>query len=95
MTDDITAQPVPQKNPDTSASIAVKWLNSKLAEIEKLTCLDALTIFGPILESVDHQVRLAIENLPKRRKGSLVIIDTNGRNRRGRRTNCNHAQALL
>ena len=78
MADDITAQPVPQKNPDTSDSIAVKWLSSKLAEIETHTCMDALTIFGPITGSVDHRVRLAIERIPKRREGSLVIIDTTG-----------------
>ena len=78
MADDITAQPVPQKNPDTSDSIAVEWLNSKLAEIEKHTDMDALTIFGPIMESVDHRVRLAIERVPERREGSLVIIDTTG-----------------
>ncbi len=78
MADDRTAQPAPQKNPATSDSIAVEWLRSKLAEIEKHTCMDALTIFGPIMGSVDHRVRLAIESVPERREGSLVIIDTIG-----------------
>ncbi len=40
--------------------------------------MDTLTIFGPILEPVDHRVRLAIEKTPERRKKLLVIIDTLG-----------------
>ena len=78
MADDGTAQPASQKNPATSDSIAVEWLHSKFAEIEKHTGMDGLTIFGPIMEAVDHRVRLAIESLPERRKGLLVIIDTRG-----------------
>ena len=78
MADDITAQPAPQKNPATMDSIAVEWLRSKLAEIENHTGRDVLTIFGPIMETVSHRVRLAIESVPERREGSLVIIDTIG-----------------
>ncbi len=78
MTDDITSQPASQKNPATRDSIAVEWLNSKLEEIENHTGRDALTIFGPIVGSVAHRVRLAIESVPQRQEGSLVVIDTNG-----------------
>ncbi len=78
MDDEITTATLPQKQPDTSSSIAVKWLHSKLTEIEDHTNMDALTIFGPIMESLDHRVRFAIESLPNHRKGLLVIIDTPG-----------------
>lgn len=78
MTDEITVKAVPQKDPATRDSIAVEWLHSKLIEIETHTSMDALTVFGPIMETVDHRVRLAIENLSQRRKGLLVIIDTPG-----------------
>ena len=78
MADDITTTTLPLKQPDTSSSIAIKWLHSKLIEIENQTGMDALTIFGPIMETVDHRVRFAIENLPNHRSGRLVIIDTPG-----------------
>ncbi len=78
MSDDITIKAMPQKQPDTSNSIAVNWLHSKLIEIEDHTSMDALTIFGPIMESIDHRVRFAIETLPNHRNGLLVIIDTPG-----------------
>ena len=78
MADDSTTTAIPPKQPDTSSSIAIKWLHSKLVEIEDHTCMDALTIFGPITETVDHRVRLAIESLPNHRNGLLVIIDTPG-----------------
>ena len=68
----------PQKSPATSDSIAIDWLHSKLAEIEAHSDMDSLTIYGPIIQPIDHKVRLAIENLPERRKGLLVIIDTPG-----------------
>ena len=78
MADEITVKPLPQENPATRDSIAVEWLHSKLSEIENHTCMDGLTIYGPIMESVDHRVRLALERLPARREGLLVIIDTPG-----------------
>ena len=79
MDDENTPQPPFRQTLATSDSIAVEaWLGSKLEEIEQHTGLDALTIYSPILETVDHRVRLAIESVPKRRDGSLVIIDTVG-----------------
>ena len=73
-----SVQHSPQKNPATSDSIAIDWLHSKLQEIEVNADRDAMTIYGPIMPPIDHQVRLAIENLPKLREGLLVIIDTPG-----------------
>lgn len=64
--------------PDTSDTIAIKWLHAKLTEIEKHVDMDALTIYGPIIETVDHRVRHAIENLSSHRKGLLVIVSTEG-----------------
>lgn len=78
MADDFTTTATPLKQPETSNSIAIKWLHSKLVEIEDHTSMDALTIFGPITETVDHRVRFAIESLSKHRFGLLVIIDTPG-----------------
>lgn len=78
MADDISTAATPAKLPDTSSSIAIKWLHSKLKEIEDHLNLDALTIFGPITETVDHRVRFAIESLPEHRNGLLVVIDTPG-----------------
>ncbi|WP_446831772.1 SDH family Clp fold serine proteinase [Candidatus Foliamicus sp.] len=78
MTGNVNAQRTPRKSPATSDSIAVDWLHSKLTEVEKHTGMDAMTIFGPIFETVDHRVRQAIENVPNRRRKLLVIIDTPG-----------------
>ena len=78
MTDDTNVKSALQKDPSTRDSIAVEWLSSKLEEIEKYTNMDVLTIYSPIMESVDHRVRSAIESIPKRREGLLVIIDTIG-----------------
>ncbi len=64
--------------PDTSDTIAVDWLHAKIREIEGHTEMDALTIFGPIMEPIDHGVRQAIENLPSHRDGLLVIVGTEG-----------------
>lgn len=64
--------------PDTSDTIAVDWLHAKLKDIEMHVEMDALTIFGPIMEAVDHRVRKAIEDLSSRRDGLLVIIGTEG-----------------
>lgn len=63
---------------DTSDTIAIDWLHAKIREIEEHVAMDALTIYGPIMTTVDHRVRQAIENLPRHRDGLLVIIGTEG-----------------
>ena len=78
MSDSAAGQLSPQKPPATSDTIAIDWLHSKLAEIEKHSSMDMLTIFGPIMPTVDHRVRLAIEDMMERRSGLLVIVDTPG-----------------
>ena len=67
-----------QTNPATSDSIAVEWLHAKLEEIEDHSNADALTIYGQIMPPIDHHVRLAVESLPDRRDGLIVIVDTPG-----------------
>lgn len=69
---------IPPINPATRDTIAVEWLHSKLGEIENHCDADAMTIYGQIVPSIDHRVRLAIEHLPELRDRILVIIDTPG-----------------
>ena len=68
----------PQSNPTTSDTVAIDWLHSKLVEIETHCEVDALTIYGQIVPSIDHAVRSAIESLPTKRDSLLVIVDTPG-----------------
>ena len=68
----------PQTNSATSDTIAIEWLHAKLAEIERHSNADVMTIYGQIMPPIDHRVRLAIESLPELRDGLLVIIDTPG-----------------
>lgn len=64
--------------PASSNSISVEWLHSKLAEIEESAGMDALTIYGQIVNSLELRVREAVEMRQRRREGLLVIIDTPG-----------------
>lgn len=63
------------QNQDT---VTRDWLVSQLLAIEQLRDEDMMAILGPIQLGVDTAVRIALESLPNRRKGLLVVLDTPG-----------------
>ena len=53
-------------------------LNQYLGEIEEVLKADVLTIFGPILPSLENSVKRAVEFFQDRRPRIAVILDTPG-----------------
>lgn len=57
---------------------AREWANSRLVGIEQMLNADGLSIISPIVESVEHRTRIAVEGRENRREGLFVILDTPG-----------------
>ena len=55
-----------------------EWANTRLLGIEEMLNADGLSIISPILESVEHRTRIAVESRQNRRTSLFVILDTPG-----------------
>ena len=53
-------------------------LNIQIAKIEDALAMDVLSIFGPIVPSLEDDVKEAVEKIPSRKKAIAVIHDTPG-----------------
>jgi hypothetical protein len=61
-----------------STAIVEQQLGSHLSEIEKAFDGDVLTYVGPIVHSADDRIKDAIEQLRRRKKRLVFILETNG-----------------
>ena len=64
--------------PITLDQVSKGWLTNQLEEIEAKVDKDVIVIIGSIIPQLDIIVRMALEHMGKRRKSSLVILDTPG-----------------
>lgn len=69
--------------PNSLNEVAKRARTDALIEIEKHHAADVLAVFGPLVSSVDHRVRQALETVDEdagqaRREKLLVILDTPG-----------------
>ncbi len=69
--------------PNSLNEVAKRACTDALIEIEKHHAADVLAVFGPLVSSVDHRVRQALETVDEdagqvRREKLLVILDTPG-----------------
>jgi membrane-bound ClpP family serine protease len=63
----------------SSDRIVENLLDQKLADIESaFGRVDALAFLGPLTSSADTLVRIALEQVSKRRPGLLVLLETDG-----------------
>lgn len=53
-----------------------EFANTRLLAIEDMLGADGLTIISPIIESVEHRTRIAVEGRENRRDTLFVILDT-------------------
>lgn len=53
-------------------------LNIQIARIENLLDMDVLSIFGPIIPSLEDEVKEAVEKINDRKEGIAIIHDTPG-----------------
>ncbi len=53
-------------------------LNEYLVKIEEILKADALTIFSPILNGLENNVRVAVESFQERKSRIAIILDTLG-----------------
>ena len=64
--------------PPTIQDSAREWANARLQDIEEMLDADGLSIISPIVETVEHRTRIAVENRENRRDSLFVILDTPG-----------------
>jgi len=62
----------------TPADSIREWAAARLREIEEILNADGLTIISPLLDGVEHRVKIAIESREKRRDDLFVILATDG-----------------
>lgn len=55
-----------------------EFANTRLLAIEEMLKADGLAIISPIVESVEHRTRIAVEGRENRRDTLFVILDTSG-----------------
>ena len=63
---------------DTVQNNAINQLNLYISEIERAFSSDALTIYGPILYGLEHDVNFAIRMFEQRKNKITIILDTMG-----------------
>lgn len=64
--------------PSTIEDSSREWANARLLDLEEMLDADGLSIISPIIETVEHRTRIAIEGRENRRDGLFVILDTPG-----------------
>lgn len=64
--------------PSTVEDSLREFANARLVAIEEMLEADGLAIISPIVESVEHRTRIAVEGRENRRDTLFVILDTPG-----------------